>query len=65
MSLEDHNLDTILEDTKTQKKSIVDAHYIDYYVHVQGLGQEDREESADKELSKLTRRHARDIDPIL
>eukprot|EP00971_Amphidinium_carterae_P206966 4106427-Amphidinium_carterae.1 len=65
MSLEDHNLATILEDTKTQKKSIVDAHYIDYYRHVQGLGQEDREEIEDKEVSRLTRQHARDIDAIL
>eukprot|EP00971_Amphidinium_carterae_P065376 1295352-Amphidinium_carterae.1 len=30
MSLEDHNLANILEDTKTQKLTIVDAHYIDY-----------------------------------
>eukprot|EP00971_Amphidinium_carterae_P002925 57299-Amphidinium_carterae.3 len=37
MSLEDHNLANILEDTKTQKQSIVDAHYIDYYLQQQGL----------------------------
>eukprot|EP00971_Amphidinium_carterae_P206967 4106428-Amphidinium_carterae.1 len=65
MSLEDHNLATILEDTKTQRNSIVDAHYVDYYLRVQGLGQEDKEEIEEKELSRLTRQHARDIDPIL
>eukprot|EP00971_Amphidinium_carterae_P002619 52189-Amphidinium_carterae.1 len=65
MSLEDHNLATILEDTKTQKKSIVDAHYVDYYLHVQGLGQENKKKIEDKKSSRLTRQHARDIDPIL
>eukprot|EP00971_Amphidinium_carterae_P226021 4482949-Amphidinium_carterae.1 len=38
MSLEDHNLASILEDVKTQKYSIVDSNYIDYYLHEQGLG---------------------------
>eukprot|EP00971_Amphidinium_carterae_P175626 3480877-Amphidinium_carterae.1 len=65
MSLEDHNLASILEDTKTQKKSIVDAHHVDYYLHEQGLGQEDREEIQEKKVSILTRQHAKDIDPIL
>eukprot|EP00971_Amphidinium_carterae_P071216 1408449-Amphidinium_carterae.1 len=65
MSSEDHNLATILEDTKTQKKSIVDAHYIDYYLHVQGLGQENQKTITDKKVSRLTRQHAQDIDPIL
>eukprot|EP00971_Amphidinium_carterae_P298158 5924417-Amphidinium_carterae.1 len=37
MSLEDHNLASILDDSKTQKQSIVDAHYIDYYLQQQGL----------------------------
>eukprot|EP00971_Amphidinium_carterae_P160200 3175721-Amphidinium_carterae.1 len=35
MSLEDHNLATMLEDVKTQKVAIVDANYIDYYLHQQ------------------------------
>eukprot|EP00971_Amphidinium_carterae_P133454 2643236-Amphidinium_carterae.1 len=30
MSLEDHNLANIMEDTKNLKQSIVDEHYIDY-----------------------------------
>eukprot|EP00971_Amphidinium_carterae_P052243 1028503-Amphidinium_carterae.1 len=36
MSLEDHNMATILEDIKTQKKPIVDVNYIDC-LHEQGL----------------------------
>eukprot|EP00971_Amphidinium_carterae_P107595 2130790-Amphidinium_carterae.2 len=32
MSLEDHNLATMLEDVKTQRVAIVDANYIDYYL---------------------------------
>eukprot|EP00971_Amphidinium_carterae_P216571 4299131-Amphidinium_carterae.1 len=65
MSLEDHNLASILEDTKTQKQSIVDAHYIDYYLHEQGLGQKDEDEIKDKELERLIREHTRDVAPIL
>eukprot|EP00971_Amphidinium_carterae_P300673 5974238-Amphidinium_carterae.1 len=41
MSLEDHNMANILEDIKTQKSTIVDANYIDYCLHEQGLGQQD------------------------
>eukprot|EP00971_Amphidinium_carterae_P302105 6001799-Amphidinium_carterae.2 len=44
MSSEDHNLVTMLEDVKTQKVAIVDANYIDYYLHEQGLGQKDEDE---------------------
>eukprot|EP00971_Amphidinium_carterae_P085386 1689081-Amphidinium_carterae.1 len=53
MSLEDHNLATMLEDVKTQKLAIVDANYIDYYLHQQGLGQKDEDEI--RELQKLVR----------
>eukprot|EP00971_Amphidinium_carterae_P156229 3097443-Amphidinium_carterae.2 len=65
MSLEDHKLASILEDTKTQKQSIVDAHYIDYYLHEQALGQKDVDEIKEKELDRLLKAHARDIAPIL
>eukprot|EP00971_Amphidinium_carterae_P184319 3659225-Amphidinium_carterae.1 len=61
MSLEDHNLASILEDTKTQKQAIVDAHYIDYYLHEQGLGQKDEDESKEKKLEILIREHTRDV----
>eukprot|EP00971_Amphidinium_carterae_P029807 586605-Amphidinium_carterae.1 len=37
MSLEDNNVANILEDIKTQKNPIVDANYIDYCLHEQGL----------------------------
>eukprot|EP00971_Amphidinium_carterae_P179212 3554847-Amphidinium_carterae.1 len=30
MSLEDHNLSSIMDDTKGMKQAIVDMHYIDY-----------------------------------
>eukprot|EP00971_Amphidinium_carterae_P135611 2686780-Amphidinium_carterae.1 len=65
MSLEDHNLASILEDTKTQKQSIVDAHYIDYYLHEQHLGQKDEDEIREKELDRLLREHARDTAPVV
>eukprot|EP00971_Amphidinium_carterae_P070068 1386496-Amphidinium_carterae.2 len=52
MSFEDHNLANILEDTKTQKLTIVDVHYIDYYLHEQGLGQKDVDEIKEKELDR-------------
>eukprot|EP00971_Amphidinium_carterae_P318614 6333139-Amphidinium_carterae.1 len=37
MSLEDHNMASILKDIKTQKHPIVDVNYIDYCLHEQGL----------------------------
>eukprot|EP00971_Amphidinium_carterae_P041876 822977-Amphidinium_carterae.1 len=60
MSLEDHNLSNIMEDTKAMKQSIMDGHYIDYCLHQQGLGQEDEDDIKDKELERLTREHAQD-----
>eukprot|EP00971_Amphidinium_carterae_P083217 1646863-Amphidinium_carterae.1 len=66
MSLEDHNLATIMEDTKNLKQSIVDEHYIDYVLHQQGMGQEDEDDIRDKEVERITREHARDVtSPIL
>eukprot|EP00971_Amphidinium_carterae_P115664 2291088-Amphidinium_carterae.1 len=65
MSLEDHNLANIMEDTKAMKQSIVDAHYTDCCLHQQGLGQEDEDDLKDKETERTTREHARDIAPIL
>eukprot|EP00971_Amphidinium_carterae_P075279 1487934-Amphidinium_carterae.1 len=65
MSLEDHNLASILEDTKTQKQAIVDALYIDYHLHDQGLGQKDEDEIKEKELNRLLREHTRDTGPIV
>eukprot|EP00971_Amphidinium_carterae_P075150 1485458-Amphidinium_carterae.1 len=66
MSLEDHNLSSIMEETKGMKQAIVDMHYIDYCLHQQGLGQENEEDLKDKELERLTREHARDVTaPIL
>eukprot|EP00971_Amphidinium_carterae_P215191 4271119-Amphidinium_carterae.1 len=66
MSLEDHNLATIMEDMKTLKTAIVDVHYIDYVLHQQGMGQQDEEDIRDREIERLTRDHARDVTaPIL
>eukprot|EP00971_Amphidinium_carterae_P216610 4300057-Amphidinium_carterae.1 len=66
MSLEDHNLASIMDDTKAMKQSIADEHYIDYCLHNQGLGQEDEDDLKDKEVERLTREHTRDVTaPIL
>eukprot|EP00971_Amphidinium_carterae_P126446 2504999-Amphidinium_carterae.1 len=53
MSLEDHNLANILEDIKTEKVAIIDANYVDFRLHEQGLGQKEAEEIRDKELQPL------------
>eukprot|EP00971_Amphidinium_carterae_P285772 5674138-Amphidinium_carterae.1 len=65
MSLEDHNLATMLEDVKTQKWAIVDTNYIDYCLHEQGLGQKDEDEIREKKLNKLLRVHATRAEPIM
>eukprot|EP00971_Amphidinium_carterae_P006414 126603-Amphidinium_carterae.1 len=65
MSLEDHNLATMLEDVKTQKVAIVDANYIDYYLHEQGLGQKDEEEIREEELQRMVRVYNTRAEPIL
>eukprot|EP00971_Amphidinium_carterae_P068608 1358507-Amphidinium_carterae.1 len=66
ISLEDHNLATIMEDTKNLKLAIVDEHYIDYVLHQQGMGQQDEDDIRDREVERMTRDHARDVTaPIL
>eukprot|EP00971_Amphidinium_carterae_P251977 5002995-Amphidinium_carterae.1 len=65
MSLEDHNMATMLEDVKTQKVAIVDANNIDYYLHEQGLGQKDEDEIREKELQKMFRVYNTRAEPIL
>eukprot|EP00971_Amphidinium_carterae_P287499 5706673-Amphidinium_carterae.2 len=55
MLLEDHNLATIMEDTKALKTAIVDDHYIDYVLHQQGLGQQDEDDIRDREVERMTR----------
>eukprot|EP00971_Amphidinium_carterae_P057173 1130502-Amphidinium_carterae.1 len=66
MSLEDHNLASIMVDTKILKQAIVDEHYIDYILHQQGLGQEDEDELREKGVERITREHARGVTgPIL
>eukprot|EP00971_Amphidinium_carterae_P145055 2873687-Amphidinium_carterae.1 len=61
MSLEDHNLATIMEDTNTMKLASVDEHYIDHLLHQHGMGQEDEDDIRDKEVERNTRDHARDV----
>eukprot|EP00971_Amphidinium_carterae_P236810 4699998-Amphidinium_carterae.1 len=56
MSLEDHNLASIMEDTKILKQTIVDEHYIDYMLHQQGLGQKDEDELRDKKYERTCKR---------
>eukprot|EP00971_Amphidinium_carterae_P060127 1189879-Amphidinium_carterae.1 len=53
MSLEDHNLATIMEDTKTLKTAIVGEHYIDYALHQQGMGQQYEEETLEMEYMQM------------
>eukprot|EP00971_Amphidinium_carterae_P229520 4553724-Amphidinium_carterae.1 len=53
MSLEDHNLATMLEDIKTEKVAITDVNYIDVCLHAQGLGSKDEEEPRDRQLQRL------------
>eukprot|EP00971_Amphidinium_carterae_P006413 126602-Amphidinium_carterae.1 len=65
MSLEDHNLATMLEEVKTQKVAIVDTNYIDYYLHEQGLGQKDEDEIREKELQRMVRVYNTRVEPIL
>eukprot|EP00971_Amphidinium_carterae_P060529 1197934-Amphidinium_carterae.1 len=65
MSLEDHNLSNMLEDVKTQKVAIVDANYIDYHLHQQGLGQKNEDELREKKLQKLLRVYNTRTEPIL
>eukprot|EP00971_Amphidinium_carterae_P349790 6491226-Amphidinium_carterae.1 len=64
MSLKDHNLASILEDTKTQKQTIVDAHYIDYYLQQPGLGQKNEDELKEKELQRILADHQRNVAPL-
>eukprot|EP00971_Amphidinium_carterae_P119237 2361863-Amphidinium_carterae.1 len=52
MSLEDHNLITIMEDVKTQTVPIHDEGYIDHELHQQELGQEDEEKLRQDELQR-------------
>eukprot|EP00971_Amphidinium_carterae_P014961 295466-Amphidinium_carterae.1 len=59
MSLEDHNLATIMEDRKNLKQAIADEHYIDYVLHQQGMGQQDADDIRDREVERMTRDHAR------
>eukprot|EP00971_Amphidinium_carterae_P186906 3710031-Amphidinium_carterae.1 len=65
MSLEDHNLATILEDIKTEKVAINDMNYVDFRLHEQGLGQKDAEELRDKELQRLLRLYTTRTEPII
>eukprot|EP00971_Amphidinium_carterae_P345485 6486472-Amphidinium_carterae.1 len=66
MSLEDHNMADIMDDTKHRTTAIMDDHYIDYMLRAQGLGQEDEDYIRDKEVEIMTREHARDVTaPIL
>eukprot|EP00971_Amphidinium_carterae_P232711 4618280-Amphidinium_carterae.1 len=64
MSLEDHNLATIMEDIKTEKVAISDAKYIDFRLHEQGLGQKNAEEARDNELQRLLGLYATRMEPI-
>eukprot|EP00971_Amphidinium_carterae_P108882 2156090-Amphidinium_carterae.1 len=50
----------MLEDVKTQKVAIVDANYINDYLHEQGLGQKDEEE-----LQRMVRVYNTRAEPIL
>eukprot|EP00971_Amphidinium_carterae_P323374 6426480-Amphidinium_carterae.1 len=43
MSLDDHNLTTLMDKVKTEKVPINDANYIDHQLHEQGLGHGDGE----------------------
>eukprot|EP00971_Amphidinium_carterae_P119235 2361862-Amphidinium_carterae.1 len=52
MSLEDHNLATVMEDVKTQTVPIHDAGYIDHELHQQGLEQVDEEKLRQDELQR-------------
>eukprot|EP00971_Amphidinium_carterae_P085385 1689080-Amphidinium_carterae.1 len=65
MSLEDHNLATMLEDVKTEKITIKDANYIDFCLHEKGLGSKDAEDLREKELQKLLRVYNTRTEPIL
>eukprot|EP00971_Amphidinium_carterae_P163714 3245945-Amphidinium_carterae.1 len=55
MSLEDHNLATILEDIKTEMVAITDSNNVDFRLHEQGLGSKDVEELRDRELQRTLR----------
>eukprot|EP00971_Amphidinium_carterae_P283251 5623245-Amphidinium_carterae.1 len=61
MSLEDHNLADIMKEVKDMKTAIVDEHYIEYMLHLRGLGHEDDEGLREKEVERLSREHQRDI----
>eukprot|EP00971_Amphidinium_carterae_P151058 2995534-Amphidinium_carterae.1 len=65
MSLEDHNLATMLEDVKTEKVAITDSNYIDYCLHEQGLGMKDAEDLRERELQRLLRVYNTRTEPIL
>eukprot|EP00971_Amphidinium_carterae_P104503 2069482-Amphidinium_carterae.1 len=64
MSLEDHNLATIMEDVKTEKVAINDASCIDFRLHEQGLGQANAEKIRDKKLQRLLRLYAMITEPM-
>eukprot|EP00971_Amphidinium_carterae_P145427 2881828-Amphidinium_carterae.1 len=55
----------MLEDVKTQKVAIVEANYIDDYVHEQGLGQKDEDEIKEKKVNAMVRVYNSRAEPIL
>eukprot|EP00971_Amphidinium_carterae_P214914 4264945-Amphidinium_carterae.2 len=52
MSLDDHNLSTVMEDVKTQTVPFNDAGYIDHQPHEQGIGHEDEDKLRQNELQR-------------
>eukprot|EP00971_Amphidinium_carterae_P172530 3420061-Amphidinium_carterae.2 len=65
MSLEDHNLATLMENVKTQTVPISDAGYIDHELHEQELGHEDAAKAREKELQRLLRVYTTRTEPII
>eukprot|EP00971_Amphidinium_carterae_P126050 2497296-Amphidinium_carterae.2 len=53
MSLEDHNLVTVMKDSRDQTAPINDAGYIDHRLREQGLGCEDGKKLRDQKLQRL------------
>eukprot|EP00971_Amphidinium_carterae_P028575 562616-Amphidinium_carterae.1 len=64
MSLEDHNLATLMENVKTQTVPINAAGYIDQKLHEQGFGHDDAEKTEDV-LQRLLRLYTTRTEPII
>eukprot|EP00971_Amphidinium_carterae_P313321 6226820-Amphidinium_carterae.1 len=57
MSLEDHNLVTVMNEARDQTAPINDARYIDHELHQQGLGYRDGKKMSDQKEQRLLQEH--------